>query len=117
MKHFIKRLRGNEPSPNSTQTKKSTLSPTLVLSLFLLLLNTPLLAQQKNISGTIIDVSGQPLPGANVLVKGTTTGTQSDFDGKYTIQASPKDVLIFSYLGYTAQSIIVGGRMPHFWTK
>ena len=111
MKHFIKRLRGNEPSPNSTQTKKSTLSPTLVLSLFLLLLNTPLLAQQKNISGTIIDVSGQPLPGANVLVKGTTTGTQSDFDGKYTIQASPKDVLIFSYLGYTAQSIIVGGQI------
>ena len=111
MKHFIKRLRGNEPSPNSTQTKKSTLCPTLVLSLFLLLLYTPLLAQQKNISGTIIDVSGQPLPGANVLVKGTTTGTQSDFDGKYTIQASPKDVLIFSYLGYTAQSIIVGGQI------
>ncbi len=108
MKHFIKRLRENGPSPNSIQTKTSTLCITMVLSLFLLLISTPLLAQQRDISGNITDGSGQPLPGANVLVKGTTTGSQSDFDGNYIIAANTGDVLIFSYLGFTTQSITIG---------
>src|SRR5690606_39416244 len=67
-----------------------------------------LYAQEKTVSGTITDGTGQPLPGANVLVKGTTTGTQSDFDGNYSIQAKAIDVLIFSYIGFTAQSVPVG---------
>lgn len=110
MKHSIKRLNGNGPSPNSVHTKTSTLSTTLVFGLFLFLLVTPMLAQQRNISGTVTDGSGQPMPGANVLVKGTTTGTQSDFDGHYTIQASPNDVLVFSYLGFTSQNLPVGNQ-------
>jgi len=56
-------------------------------------------AQEKTISGAITDQDGVPLPGVNILVKGTTNGTQSDFDGNYAIQASEGDVLSFSYLG------------------
>ncbi len=56
-------------------------------------------AQDKTISGTVTDQNGVPLPGVNILVQNTTTGTQSDFDGNYNIQASEGQVLIFSYLG------------------
>ncbi|MEP3211320.1 MAG: TonB-dependent receptor [Maribacter sp.] len=56
-------------------------------------------AQEKTITGTVTDQENVPLPGVNILVKGTTNGTQSDFDGNYEIQASTGDVLVFSYLG------------------
>jgi TonB-linked SusC/RagA family outer membrane protein len=56
-------------------------------------------AQDKTISGTVTDQDGVPLPGVNILVKNTTTGTQSDFDGNYSIQAGEGQVLVFSYLG------------------
>lgn len=56
-------------------------------------------AQEKTVSGTVTDQDGVPLPGVNILVKGTTTGTQSDFDGNYTIQAVEGQTLVFSYLG------------------
>ncbi len=56
-------------------------------------------AQEKSITGNITDQDDVHLPGVNILVKGTTTGTQSDFDGNYAIQASMGDVLVFSYLG------------------
>ena len=56
-------------------------------------------AQEKTISGTITDQDGVPLPGVNILVKDTTTGTQSDFDGNYSIQAENGQILVFSYLG------------------
>lgn len=69
----------------------------------------PLLAQNKTVSGVVTDaLDGSPLPGVNVLVQGTTTGTQTDFDGNYSIQASEGDVLLFSYLGMKAQSASVG---------
>lgn len=57
-------------------------------------------AQEKTISGNIADESGLPLPGVNVIVKGTSTGTQSDFDGNYTIQANVGQALVYSYVGY-----------------
>lgn len=65
-------------------------------------------AQEKTISGTISDESGLPLPGVNIIVKGTTNGTQSDFDGKYTIKANAGDVLSFTYIGLKAQEVKVG---------
>ena len=57
-------------------------------------------AQQKTISGTVTDDTGMPLPGVNILVKGTNTGTQSDFDGNYSIDASVGQTLVFSYIGF-----------------
>ena len=65
-------------------------------------------AQEKTISGTVSDVSGIPLPGVNIIVKNTTNGTQTDFDGKYSIEASAGDVLVFSYVGLKAQEVTVG---------
>ncbi len=56
-------------------------------------------AQEKTITGNVTDQDGLPLPGANVVVKGTTNGTQSDFDGNYTIRASAGQTLLFTYLG------------------
>ncbi len=65
-------------------------------------------AQEKTISGTVIDESGLPLPGTTVLVKGTSSGTSSDFDGKYSIKAKQGDILVFSFVGYTAQEATIG---------
>ena len=60
-------------------------------------------AQEKTVTGTITE-GGQPLPGVSVVVKGTTKGTQSDFDGKYSISAKVGDVLEYSYIGLKKQT-------------
>lgn len=65
-------------------------------------------AQEKTISGTVTDADGLPLPGVNIVVDGTTTGTQSDFDGNYALQASPGQVLVFTYLGMRPERRTVG---------
>jgi TonB-linked SusC/RagA family outer membrane protein len=69
------------------------------LVLFLVLVVQLTFAQERSVSGIVSDNAGMPLPGVSVLVKGTKNGTQSDFDGKYSIKAEPSDVLVFSYLG------------------
>ena len=79
-----------------------------ILTLLLALVVQFTFAQDKTISGTVSDVSGLPLPGVNILVKGTTNGTQTDFDGKYSINAKSGDVLSFSYLGLKTQEVTVG---------
>lgn len=78
-----------------------------IITLFLALLVQISFAQEKTVSGTVSEVAG-PLPGVNVLVKGTKTGTQTDFDGKYTLKASIGDVLVFSYVGMTNVEKTVG---------
>jgi len=65
---------------------------------------------QSSVSGTVTDADGQPLPGANVLVKGTTNGTQTDFDGNFTIEAATDATLIFSYIGFASQEVAVNGQ-------
>ncbi|SHF23207.1 SusC/RagA family TonB-linked outer membrane protein [Dysgonomonas macrotermitis] len=65
---------------------------------------------QTKVSGTVTDASKEPLPGVSVVVKGTTNGTITDIDGKYTINAQQSDVLEFSFLGMKNQSVTVGGR-------
>ena len=65
---------------------------------------------QSTITGTVTDADGTPLPGANVLVKGTTNGTQTDFDGNYSLNADSDAVLVFSYLGFQTLEIAVGGN-------
>lgn len=65
---------------------------------------------QSTITGTVTDESGAPLPGANVIVKGTTNGTQTDFDGNYTLEAAGDATLIFSYLGFQTKEVAVDGQ-------
>ena len=65
-------------------------------------------AQEKIISGTVVDDSGLPLPGATIVVENTTRGISTDFDGNYSISAAVNEVLIFSFVGYTDQRITVG---------
>ncbi|TPG40232.1 SusC/RagA family TonB-linked outer membrane protein [Flavobacterium pectinovorum] len=73
--------------------------------LFFVLLAQFALAQERIVSGIVSDNAGIPLPGASVLIKGTKTGTQSDFDGKYSIKASANAVLVFNYIGMKTQEI------------
>lgn len=68
------------------------------------------LAQTRNITGTVIDESGDPIPGVSVIVKGTSTGMATDIDGKYSIKAAKGSVIEFSYIGYMTQSVTVGER-------
>lgn len=79
-----------------------------ILALLLAFVVQLTFAQEKTISGTVSDDSGLPLPGATVLVKGTSAGTSTDFDGKYSIKASQGASLVFSFVGYSTQEIIVG---------
>ena len=76
--------------------------------LFLLGIGLVHAQQEKTVSGLVTDQNTIPLPGVNILVKGTTTGTQSDFDGNYAIVASEGDVLVFSYLGQRTTERTVG---------
>jgi Ca-activated chloride channel family protein len=63
-------------------------------------------AQEKTITGVVSDKLG-PLPGANVVIKGTTRGTQTDFDGKYSIKAKEGETLVFSFTGYNSKTVKV----------
>ena len=63
--------------------------------------------QQKEISGTVVDGSGEPVIGANVVVKGTTNGTITDLDGKFTLKVPAECVVVVSYIGYNSQEIRV----------
>ncbi|MGB3776404.1 MAG: SusC/RagA family TonB-linked outer membrane protein [Leeuwenhoekiella sp.] len=67
-------------------------------------------AQTKSVSGTVTDGSGVPLPGVNIIVQGTATGTQTDFDGNYTIDAAEGETLVFSYVGFSDQTRIIGAQ-------
>lgn len=82
----------------------------LMLTFSFLLLST-LAFGQKTVSGTVTDATGEGVIGASVIVKGTSTGTVTDFDGNYTIQNVPeKAVLVFSYVGFRTQEVPVAGK-------
>jgi len=68
-----------------------------------------LFAQNITVSGKVSDVTGNGLPGVNIQVKGTTTGTSTNFDGNYEISASQGDVLIFSFLGFKTKEVTITG--------
>ncbi len=82
---------------------------TILLNLFVILFVFSANSQEKQITGIVTDSSG-PLPGVTVLVKGTNVGTQTDFDGKYSIIASVGDKLQFSYIGMKSSEVKVGNN-------
>ena len=71
--------------------------------LFVFALCSGTLWAQTKVTGTVTGSDGMPLPGVSVVIKGTTRGVSTDFDGKYELQASANEVLEFSSLGYTSK--------------
>ena len=63
---------------------------------------------QKTVSGTVSDDAGVPLPGATVVIQGTSTGTTTNFDGVYSISANEGDILVVSFVGYSSATATVG---------
>ena len=85
----------------------------LVCYVIAVLFSTGLFAQsgdQIQISGTVTDQTGMPLPGVNVIVKGTSTGTSTDFDGLFNFRAPSSGTLVFSYLGFKTQEVAINGK-------
>ena len=80
--------------------------------MFLMTLSLMLFAfsgwSQKTVTGVVYDTSGIPLPGAAVVIDGTADGVATDFDGYYSIEVSEGDVLVFSFVGFIPQKIVVG---------
>lgn len=70
--------------------------------------NTSLQQANVKVNGSVFDTTGEPLVGVNVVVKGTTIGTMTDFDGKFTLDVPQNAVLEFSYIGYKSQDITLG---------
>ena len=84
---------------------------THLLALLFLFTGLTLFAQEKTVTGTVTSADdGMPLPGANVSVQGSTTGTTTDFDGIYEIVLEEGDVLTFSYIGFVTQEVSVDGQ-------
>ncbi|WP_417861014.1 SusC/RagA family TonB-linked outer membrane protein [Winogradskyella sediminis] len=82
---------------------------TWLLTLFMAFVMQFSFAQEKTVTGTVTTVAdGLPLPGASVIVKGTSRGQQTDFDGKYTIKVNQGDVLVISYVGMTPGEVLIG---------
>lgn len=77
----------------------------LLLAIVGMLLSLHAFAQSLTVKGTIIDKNGEAIIGANVLVKGTTNGTITDFDGKFTLEAKQGDILAISFIGYKNQEL------------
>ncbi|MGO4818642.1 SusC/RagA family TonB-linked outer membrane protein [Flavobacterium sp. W22_SRS_FP1] len=76
-----------------------------ILVLLLVLMAQLTFAQERAVTGVVSDNAGQPIPGVSVLIKGTNFGTQTDFDGKFAVKATPSQILIFSYIGMKTQEI------------
>lgn len=75
-----------------------------------LLINIQLVAQDLTVTGTVTGENNIPIPGVNIVVLNTIRGTQTDFDGNYSIRVSDGEVLQFSYLGYATQTVIISGQ-------
>lgn len=84
----------------------------LILSIFVLTSSrTAQTSDTKTVTGIVTEASsGSPLAAVNVLIKGNTSGTITDRDGRYSIQARPSDVLVFSFIGYATEEVKVGSK-------
>ncbi|WP_016778700.1 TonB-dependent receptor plug domain-containing protein [Anaerophaga thermohalophila] len=82
----------------------------LLSTVFLLLFSFGLVGQNIQISGTVSDNTGQPLPGVNIVVEGTSTGTITDVDGNYSLEAPSDGALEFNFIGFASQTIQIDGR-------
>jgi hypothetical protein len=98
-------------SPPLAASRRQALSGWLAaLALIFLSLGT-VQAQTRQISGRVTEDNGSPLPGVSILIKGTTNGTATDLDGRYTLTVPENNaVLVFSFIGYTTREAAVGAQ-------
>lgn len=83
----------------------------LLFSVLILLLVSSFTYAQRTITGTVVDDTGNPLPGASVLVKGSGTGTTTDFDGKFSVNVPNNEaILVISFVGYSTKEITIGDQ-------
>lgn len=82
----------------------------LVGSVMVLLLLSSSAFAQRTVSGTVVDDTNNPLPGVNIKIEGTSSGTTTDLDGKYELSVADGNSLTFSYIGFVPQTIAVGSR-------
>lgn len=102
-------LRANSRALTNPNKKNSMKKCLLIMCC--LLTTLCLHAQQRTVTGKVTDGSdGTALPGVSILVKGTSTGTASDAGGNYSINVSPEDILVFSFIGFGAQEVAVGDQ-------
>ena len=98
-----------EQATNFTK-RVGTLWARLLVLVMIAVLPTAIMAQGQ-VTGTVVDATGEPIIGASVVVKGTTTGTVTDLDGNFTIPGVSRNAtLVFSYVGYRTQNIALDGR-------
>jgi TonB-linked SusC/RagA family outer membrane protein len=74
------------------------------------MLTSVVFAQEKTVTGTVVDETGAAMPGVNVLIKGTLQGTVTNADGIYNLSAPSNAVLVFTFVGYTAKEVVVGDQ-------
>jgi TonB-linked SusC/RagA family outer membrane protein len=80
----------------------------IILSIFLLINGAFLYAQNYEIKGNVVDANGAPLPGVSIVVKNTTKGVTTDFDGNFTIsEVQNGEVLVFSYIGFVTKEVVI----------
>ena len=89
---------------------KQLLKRRLVASLLSLMMPLSLLAQNIQVQGIVKDQTGETVIGATVMQKGTSNGTITDYDGKFTLNVPSKAILVFSYIGFATQEVAVNGR-------
>ncbi|WNH11460.1 SusC/RagA family TonB-linked outer membrane protein [Thalassobellus suaedae] len=92
---------------------KKTITKACVLLLFSLLCLSSFAQNtsgKKNVTGTVVDVSGVPMPGVNVLEKRANNGAVTDFDGKYSVSVNSDSTLIFSFVGMETQEVVVNNQ-------
>ncbi|WP_081997751.1 SusC/RagA family TonB-linked outer membrane protein [Wocania ichthyoenteri] len=92
--------------------KREQYSGNFLLLLLIFMINQSVFAQESIVTGTVVDTeTQQPLPGATVLLKGTSNGVSTDFDGKFSLKiTSPDAVLVVSYVGYQTKEVQVGNQ-------
>lgn len=88
---------------------RNNLKSILFLTLIVFCFNQSF-AQETEITGTVTTVTGEPIPFANILIKGTSQGTSADFDGIYSISAASDQILVFSYVGFKTLEVPVGDQ-------
>lgn len=90
--------------------KKIYRSQTFASVIFFLFATITAFAQKQVVTGKVSDATGSPLPGVNIILKGTVNGTTTDANGSFSLEASPDEVLVISFIGYKTKEIAVGNQ-------